>query len=106
FSFISGEDKIQKVSEFYIPWEIEDTHPLVHAAVEAAEAAGCPSEAEYWKFYTNASYTGGHLGIPTIGFGPGEESECHTINESIALKDIEKAVEFFTLLPSFIRKYA
>lgn len=105
FSFISeSQNLIERVSDFYMPWEIEEGHPFVGAAIQAAAFAGCPTKKNFWNFCTNASYTGGELKIPTIGFGPGDEAECHTADESIEVQEIKKAVKFFSLLPEFIQK--
>ncbi len=52
---------------------------------------------DIWRFATD----GGHLmaaGIPTVGFGPGDETLAHTNQERISLADMEEAVVAYTAL--------
>jgi putative selenium metabolism hydrolase len=51
-----------------------------------------------WDFATDGVYTAGVAGIPTIGFGPGEERYAHTVNDQIRLKDIEAAAQVYAEL--------
>ncbi len=51
-----------------------------------------------WRFGTDGSYTAGEKGIPTIGFGPGNEYLAHQPNEHISIKDIHKAVNGYISL--------
>ncbi len=41
-----------------------------------------------WAFSTDGAYTRGEAGIPTVGFGPGEERYAHTVNEQVRLADV------------------
>lgn len=54
-------------------------------------------EFDYWDFSTNA-VTPVSIGIPTIGFGPGEYKQAHMPNEHIELSQINDACQFFTRL--------
>ncbi|PJF45745.1 MAG: YgeY family selenium metabolism-linked hydrolase, partial [Candidatus Thermofonsia Clade 3 bacterium] len=45
----------------------------------------------------------GKAGIPSIGFGPGEEETAHTVMDSVLLSDVVKAAEFYAVLPALIR---
>ena len=38
-------------------------------------------------------------GIPSIGFGPGDEKTAHTIKENVPLDDMVNATEFYAYLP-------
>jgi acetylornithine deacetylase/succinyl-diaminopimelate desuccinylase-like protein len=40
----------------------------------------------------------GVAGIPTIGFGPGDESVAHTADEGIRLEDVFKSASAYALL--------
>ena len=51
-----------------------------------------------WEFSTDGVYTAGVAGIPTIGFGPGEERYSHTVDDQIRLADIESAAQVYANL--------
>ena len=55
-----------------------------------------------WNFSTNGTYCGGKAGIPSIGFGPGDEVTAHTTIDSVSLKDVVDATVFYALLPNFL----
>lgn len=59
--------------------------PLVRAACDVlSDCLGAPVPAQLWRFATD----GGHFaaaGVPTIGYGPGDEALAHTIEERIEL---------------------
>ena len=65
---------------------------LVVAAQRALEATlGRPFPPSIWRFATD----GGHLmagGIPTVGFGPGDEAQAHVADEHIAIAEMVEAV--------------
>jgi acetylornithine deacetylase/succinyl-diaminopimelate desuccinylase-like protein len=62
---------------------LEADHPLVRQGQHVLERAlSRPIEVIIWRFATD----GGHLmeaGVPTIGFGPAEAKELHTVGESV-----------------------
>ena len=92
------------VEKYFPAWALEESHPLVQAGVAAARAIGLteltPSK---WNFSTNGIYWAGKAGIPSIGFGPGEEETAHTVNDSVILDDVVTATEFYALLPALLR---
>jgi putative selenium metabolism hydrolase len=65
---------------------LEADHPLVSQGRQVLESAlSRPVEVVIWRFATD----GGHLmeaGVPTIGFGPAEAKELHTVGESVPLE--------------------
>ncbi len=73
-------------------FELPVTHPLVRAAREAlAEIYAEPVPVDLWRFATD----GGHFmaaGIPTIGFGPGDERLAHTTEERIDLDQLARGL--------------
>ncbi len=77
---------------FHDPWRIAEDHPLTQALVRAYESAlGTPSPPfEFWDFSTNA-VAPVELGIPTIGFGPGDYKLAHMRDERIATGEILEA---------------
>jgi len=75
----------------FSPFKLEMSHPLVVRARRAlAELTGREPDVGLWRFSTD----GGRLmkaGIPTVGYGPGEEELVHTVGENIRLDDLVKA---------------
>lgn len=74
------------------PWKIEKDHSLTQAMIRAVEAVSgsVPEAFDFWDFGTNA-ITPVAMGIPCIGFGPGEYKLAHMVNERCAVKQIEEA---------------
>jgi putative selenium metabolism hydrolase len=89
------------VDKYFPAWALDPAHPLVQAGLATAQAVGLPEHpAGKWNFSTNGIYWAGKAGIPSIGFGPGEEETAHTVNDSVLLDDVVKATEFYALLPA------
>ncbi len=83
----------------YLPWVIEEDHPLVKALARAARTQlGQRPRVGYWTFSTEGAYTAGVAGIPTVGFGPGDPRQAHTADESIHLDDVWAAAEVYARL--------
>jgi putative selenium metabolism hydrolase len=74
------------------PFILRHDHPAVTAAESVlTAAAGEQVSCDVWQFATD----GGHFaeaGLTVVGYGPGEESLAHTIQESIAIADLEIAL--------------
>ncbi len=91
------------VEKYFPAWALDEDHPLVQAGLEAARHIGLPEHpAGKWNFSTNGIYWAGKAGIPSIGFGPGEEETAHTVRDSVILDDVVKAAEFYAILPTLI----
>lgn len=84
---------------FHLAWKIELDHALAQAAISAYEQCyGVePSKFDYWDFSTNA-VTPVSMGIPCIGFGPGEYKLAHMVNENCKVHQIIEACNFYALL--------
>lgn len=84
---------------FHPAWRIDLAEPLVQAALVAYQAAFgvAPTQFDYWDFSTNAVTTVA-LGIPTIGFGPGEYKLAHMRDERCQVSQVWEACEFYTRL--------
>lgn len=84
---------------YYPAWALEADHPLIQAASRAVKRAlGYRPTVGQWGFSTDGVYTMGIAGIPTIGFGPGDEAEAHTADEQIRLEDVYKAASVYAEL--------
>lgn len=78
-------------------WEISLESDLARAFINAStEVLGQePQDFEYWDFSTNAVATVS-LGIPTIGFGPGEHKLAHMRNERCEINQILTAYSVYS----------
>jgi putative selenium metabolism hydrolase len=85
-----------KYDPFHLAWKIDLDHELSKACIAAyQEHFGAePSTYDFWDFSTNA-VTPVSLGIPTIGFGPGEYKLAHMRNENCAVDQIRDACNFY-----------
>ncbi len=85
--------------EYYPAWALDETHPLVQVAAAAVrETLGYRPVIGQWGFSTDGVYTMGQAGIPTVGFGPGEEKYAHTAEEQIRIEDVFKAASVYARL--------
>ena len=91
--------------KFFPAWALGEEHELVQAGQQAIEALwGEKRTSGKWDFSTNGNYWNGKLGIPSIGFGPGDEIYAHAVNEHVPLADVVEATKFYALLPYMLRK--
>lgn len=91
------------VDKYFPAWALEEEHPLVQAGQAARRLTGLPDAAPgKWNFSTNGIYWAGKAGIPSIGFGPGDEVTAHTVLDSVSLDEVVKATEFYAVLPGLI----
>ena len=94
-----------KVDKYFPAWSIEEKHPLVQAGQETRSLIGLQeTPSGKWDFSTNGIYWAGKAGIPSIGFGPGDEVTAHTTHDSVKLDDVVKATEFYALISAILRQ--
>lgn len=79
---------------FFPAWLLDEDHPLV----QAAKAALPSSPLSHYSFCTNASHFCAEAGIPTIGYGPSEESLAHTVDEYISTAQLSLALDGYLAL--------
>lgn len=92
-----------RAPEYYPPWLMPVDHPFVRTATRAVEEMlGFTPELRQWDFSTDGVYTQGTAGIPTIGFGPGDERHAHTVDDQIRLDDVFKAATVYARLAAEI----
>jgi putative selenium metabolism hydrolase len=93
------------VSKFYPAWLLDDAHPLTQAGQSTIEALwGEKRKLGTWDFSTNGTYWAGKAGIPSIGFGPGDEKTAHMRHENVPLDEVVRATEFYALFPKILRE--
>jgi len=88
-----------KYEPFHPAWKIDLNHELTQACIAAYREnfGNDPAGYDFWDFSTNA-VTPVSLGIPTIGFGPGEYKLAHMRNENCKVEQIIDACGFYTRL--------
>jgi putative selenium metabolism hydrolase len=86
-----------KYEPFHLAWKIDLQHELTRACIAAYHEnfGSDPAEYDFWDFSTNA-VTPVSMGIPTIGFGPGEYKLAHMCNEHCKVNQIIDACSFYT----------
>ena len=77
--------------KFFPAWKLDTDHPFVQSALAGLHRAGLNPSFRAYQFCTNAAYSAGVAGVPTIGFGPSPESRAHIVDEFIELADLEAA---------------
>lgn len=85
-----------KYEPFHLAWKIDLNHELTKTCIAAYNenfGSDC-AEYDFWDFSTNA-VTPVSMGIPTIGFGPGEYKLAHMHNEHCKVNQIIDACSFY-----------
>ena len=88
-----------KVRQCFPYWVTPEDAPLLVTAVRVIEdtLAFVPYVGK-WDFATDGVYTAGIAGIPTIGFGPGEERHAHSVDDQVRVRDLEAAARVYAEL--------
>ena len=85
--------------KYFPPWLLPEDDPMARKSVRAIEKVlGGRPRLGFWPFSTDGAYTMGSCGIPTIGFGPGEERHAHTADEQVRVGDIALAARGYAQL--------
>jgi putative selenium metabolism hydrolase len=90
--------KTYGMEKYYPTWKI----PAEHIAVTTAEKAfedlfGKKTLVDKWTFSTNGIALNGMYGVPTIGFGPGNEVLAHAPDEKVPVNDLVVASAFYAM---------
>jgi len=85
--------------EKYFPtWKIEPTEHVVTTGVDVfKDLFAKEPKVDKWTFSTNGVTIRGKHGIPTIGFGPGNEVGAHAPDEKCPVDDLVAAAAFYAL---------
>jgi len=85
--------------EVFHAWTTPESAPLVRQASAAIVAElGVAPRLTRWEFSTDGVYTAGVAGVPTVGFGPGEERYAHTVDEQVRLQDLASAAAVYAAI--------
>ena len=77
--------------KFFPAWKLESGHPLLQTARAGLRTSGLDPKLSAYRFCTNAAYSAGRAGVPTIGFGPSTEAQAHVADEYIELDELQAA---------------
>ena len=88
------------MEKYYPTWVLDESHPLTRAAIATYETLwGKAPTVDKWVFSTNGVGSMGLMGVPTIGFGPGEEDVAHSVIERVPIRDLVEATQFYAAFP-------
>ena len=88
------------MEKYYPTWVLDEAHPLAQAAIATYEALWKKAPiVDKWTFSTNGVGSMGLMGVPTIGFGPGEEDVAHSVVERVPIRDLVEAAQFYAAFP-------
>jgi putative selenium metabolism hydrolase len=81
---------------YYPTWVMAEEHEAVQRGIAAfRNLFGREPSVDKWTFSTNGVMTCGTYGIPTIGFGPGNEVLAHSPDEKVPVDDLVAASAFY-----------
>lgn len=84
------------MEKYYPTWKLEEEHAVVQTGRKAFEQLfGKAPRIDKWTFSTNGVTITGLYGIPTIGFGPGNEVLAHAPDEKVKIDDLVAAAAFY-----------
>ena len=88
------------MEKYYPTWVLEEEHPVTRAAVKTYRALWDRAPVvDKWTFSTNGVGSMGLMGVPTIGFGPGEEEVAHSVGERVPIAHLVAAAQFYAAFP-------
>lgn len=77
--------------KWFSAWVIDEDHELVRKALRGLRKAGLDPQLVSYNFCTNAAYSAGEAGVPTVGFGPSRESLAHIVDEYLEVDQLVEA---------------
>jgi putative selenium metabolism hydrolase len=92
--------------KYFPAWALDEDDPFIQAGQETVELLwGRRETPGKWDFSTNGNYWRGKAGIPSLGFGPGDEIYAHAVNEHVPLNEVVEATKFYALLPGLLKQF-
>lgn len=86
------------MEKFYPAWLLPEEDAFVQQTLGALHGIGLTPNTRAYRFCTNAAYSAGVAGVPTIGFGPAEEEDAHVINERLRLADLQNVARGYAAI--------
>ncbi len=84
------------MEKYYPTWKIPEEHEIVQTGLKTFKTLfNKEPNIDKWTFSTNGVTINGLYGIPTIGFGPGNEVLAHAPNEKVTIADLVAATAFY-----------
>lgn len=74
--------------KWFPPWELPADHELVTLSLEGLRGIGQQPTLCSYDFCTNAAYSAGVAGVPTLGYGPSREELAHVVDEYLEIDDL------------------
>ena len=88
------------MEKYYPTWVLDESDPLCEAAVATfRDIFDREPVVDKWTFSTNGVASMGLKGVPTIGFGPGEEEVAHSVIERVPIQHLVDAAQFYAAFP-------
>jgi acetylornithine deacetylase/succinyl-diaminopimelate desuccinylase-like protein len=88
------------MEKYYPTWVLDESHVLARAAVATFQGLWDKEPVvDKWTFSTNGVASMGLMGVPTIGFGPGEEEVAHSVIERVPIRHLVEAAQWYAAFP-------
>jgi len=77
--------------KFFPAWVFPEDDWFVVRSLQGLTGKGLSPDVSAYRFCTNAAYSAGVAGVPTVGFGPAKETDAHLVDERLRLEDLKAA---------------
>ena len=100
YTYPSWRGFVYPTDKIFPAWETPPESAAVVAALGTARRVlGREPRIHRSKFSSTGCATAGLFGIPTVGFGPANEIHAHSVDDQIALAQLQPAMSFYALFP-------
>ena len=79
--------------KFFPAWVFGEDEWFVRQARQGLHNVGLQPQISAYRFCTNAAYSAGTAGVPTVGFGPASEGDAHIVDERLTLAQLIGAAQ-------------
>lgn len=83
----------REVPKLLVPFVTSDGNPWVQKTLGALSQLGEAPRFDKWHFSTDGGFPATVLGIPTLGYAPGEENYSHTPFDRVSVSKLVRAVQ-------------